>query len=259
MKHQDEHRFHEFFAQPRYVTLKNYLYNYQLRKRAIENALAQESHELILEIGSGLSPVMTKADRIVYSELSFRGLRHLKGIHGKGWYVVADATRLPFKDAAFSHTVCSEVLEHIQDDQAAVNEMARVMRPGGRMLVTFPHRRMYYWNDDRYVRHFRRYEIADMTERFERAGVKVLDTRKVLGPLDKFTMSAVVLGVETAAMVHRPTTRERAPGLLMRAIAPPFRWFNRAYTRLAQLDAAVMPKALAAIILMRGEKRASGE
>lgn len=255
MKHEDERRFHEFFAQPRYVALKNYLYNYQLRKRAVETTLAREPCDLILEIGSGLSPVMTKADRIVYSELSFLGLRHLKRTHGKGWYVVADATRLPFKDGAFSHTVCSEVLEHIEDDQGAVDEMARVMRPEGRMVVTFPHRRFYYWNDDRYVRHFRRYEIEDMAERFTNAGLDVLDTQKVLGPLDKFTMSAVVFGVEVAALVHSPRAKAGEPGLLVRLAAPPFRWFNRVYTQLARFDAFAMPKYLSAIILMRGEKR----
>lgn len=255
MNREDERRFHEFFAQPRYVALKNYLYNYQLRKRAVEATLAREQCELILEIGSGLSPVMTQSDRIVYSELSFRGLRHLKSTHGKGWYVVADATRLPFKDGAFSHTVCSEVLEHIEDDQTAVREMARVMRTGGRLVVTFPHRRIYYWNDDRYVRHFRRYELTDMAERFTRAGLDVLETRKVLGPLDKVTMSAVVLGVETAALVHTPVSGERTPGRLMRLAAPPFRWFNSLYTQLARLDAFVMPQRVAAILLMRGEKR----
>lgn len=254
MKHEDEKRFHEFFAQPGYVALKNYLYNYQLRKRAIETALARESCELILEIGSGLSPVMTQSDRIVYSELSFRGLRHLKQTHGKGWYVVADATRLPFKDGAFSHTVCSEVLEHIEDDQAAVAEMARVLRQKGQIIVTFPHRRIYYWNDDRYVRHFRRYEIADMAARFARAGLTVLETRKVLGPLDKLTMSTVVLAVEAAALVYSPPP-ERQPGLLVRLAAQPFRVFNLVYTQVARLDAFVMPKWLSAIVLMRGEKQ----
>jgi SAM-dependent methyltransferase len=256
MRHGNEQRFQDFFVQPRYVALKNHLYNYRLRKRAIEKALAKESHALVLEIGSGLSPVMTRTDRIVYSELSFRGLRHLKRTHGRGWYVVADATRLPFSDGAFSHTVCSEVLEHIEDDEAALGEMARVMVPGGRMLVTFPHRRIYYWNDDRYVRHFRRYEIGDMAGKLERAGLRILETRKVLGPLDKLTMSAVVFGLEAIALFHAPQPAGGEPGRLVRALEPPFRWFNYLYTRLAQLDAAVMPRAVAAILLVRAEKRA---
>lgn len=49
-----------------------------------------------------------------------------------------DATRLPFADAAFDRVVTSEVLEHIQDDVAALNELVRVLRPGGMLAVTVP-------------------------------------------------------------------------------------------------------------------------
>ncbi len=41
--------------------------------------------------------------------------------------------RLPFKYDVFSHTVCSEVLEHLEDDLEALKEIARVMRPLGRL------------------------------------------------------------------------------------------------------------------------------
>lgn len=49
-----------------------------------------------------------------------------------------DATRLPFPDATFDVVITSEVLEHIQDDVAAVSEMVRVLKPGGRFAATVP-------------------------------------------------------------------------------------------------------------------------
>jgi SAM-dependent methyltransferase len=49
-----------------------------------------------------------------------------------------DATRLPFTDGAFDKIIASEVLEHIPDDTAAFAELARVLRPGGRLAVTVP-------------------------------------------------------------------------------------------------------------------------
>lgn len=49
-----------------------------------------------------------------------------------------DATRLPFADGTFDRVVTSEVLEHIQDDVAAIGELARVLRPGGTLGVTVP-------------------------------------------------------------------------------------------------------------------------
>jgi SAM-dependent methyltransferase len=49
-----------------------------------------------------------------------------------------DARRLPFPDAMFDVVITSEVLEHIQDDVAAVAEMVRVLKPGGRFAATVP-------------------------------------------------------------------------------------------------------------------------
>jgi SAM-dependent methyltransferase len=52
--------------------------------------------------------------------------------------VQGDALHLPFADGAFDRVICSEVLEHIPDDLAAMAELARVLRPGGTMAVTVP-------------------------------------------------------------------------------------------------------------------------
>jgi SAM-dependent methyltransferase len=52
--------------------------------------------------------------------------------------VQGDASRLPFADGAFDRIIASEVLEHIDDDVAAMGELARVLRPGGTMAVTVP-------------------------------------------------------------------------------------------------------------------------
>ena len=49
-----------------------------------------------------------------------------------------DARRLPFPDATFDVVITSEVLEHIQDDVAAITEMVRVLKPGGRFAATVP-------------------------------------------------------------------------------------------------------------------------
>lgn len=49
-----------------------------------------------------------------------------------------DATRLPFDDGVFDRVITSEVLEHIQDDVAALAELVRVLRPGGTLGVTVP-------------------------------------------------------------------------------------------------------------------------
>ncbi len=52
--------------------------------------------------------------------------------------VNADATALPFADGHFDRVIAAEVLEHVVDDEVAIAELARVLRPGGTIAVTVP-------------------------------------------------------------------------------------------------------------------------
>ena len=52
--------------------------------------------------------------------------------------VQGDALRLPFADGSFDRVIASEVLEHIPEDERAMAELSRVLRPGGTMAVTVP-------------------------------------------------------------------------------------------------------------------------
>lgn len=52
--------------------------------------------------------------------------------------VQGNALGLPFDDETFDRVIASEVLEHIDDDESALAELARVLRPGGRLAVTVP-------------------------------------------------------------------------------------------------------------------------
>jgi len=63
-------------------------------------------------------------------------LRRLLGVDVK--LERADVCRLPFDDASFDKVLCSEVLEHVEDDRGAVSEFARILRPGGLLVVTVP-------------------------------------------------------------------------------------------------------------------------
>jgi ubiquinone/menaquinone biosynthesis C-methylase UbiE len=249
--HQSEsNSFQVFFEESNYIHLKNYLYNYLLRKRAFEKNLRDERHDLILEVGSGISPMVTRTDRIVYTDLSFSALKVLKREHGRGRYVVADAMHLPFKPGFFSHATCSEVLEHVKDDQKAINDLARIVKPSGRLIMTFPHRRKYFACDDRFVNHLRRYELSEMVERLKDAGFKPLVIRKVLGPLEKVTMCFVIFWFSVLLKRKlRKRKRTRKIGR-MDAFMSFFKWFNRLYMGLVWLDAMIVPRELATVLLI---------
>jgi SAM-dependent methyltransferase len=49
-----------------------------------------------------------------------------------------DALALPFPDATFDRVIASEVLEHVSDDQRALDEIFRVLKPGGTLAATVP-------------------------------------------------------------------------------------------------------------------------
>jgi ubiquinone/menaquinone biosynthesis C-methylase UbiE len=56
--------------------------------------------------------------------------------------VQADATVLPFAPSTFDGVICSETIEHIERDDAVIGEIARVLRPGGVLVMTVPN----LWN-----------------------------------------------------------------------------------------------------------------
>jgi len=101
-----------------------------MRRRAIRKCMQFQKRDLILEVGSGLSPKVDDSYRIVYSEISFSALGMLKRRQRRGYFVVADAAHLPFKAGSFSQVICSEVLEPLPDDRPALREMASVVKMG---------------------------------------------------------------------------------------------------------------------------------
>ena len=250
-------RFEDFFADDAYVLLKNHLYNYLLRRRTVREYLQSETGALILEVGSGLSPMTEGSDRVVYSELSFPALRTLKRTQGKGFFVVADATHLPFKAGSFSQVICSEVLEHLPEDRQALREIASVMKSEGSLILTFPHRRSYFAGDDRFVNHFRRYELEEMVTNLDEAGLETIEIQKVLGPLDKITMLSVIFLIPLFDRFRKGRRddkggqRAASSGFLVTL----FSWLNRLYSAPVWLDARFAPRCLSSVLLIRAVRQ----
>jgi SAM-dependent methyltransferase len=215
-----------------------------------------QKRDLILEIGSGLSPMMEDSDRVVYSELSFPALRTLKRRQGRGYFVVADATHLPFKDGSFSQVICSEVLEHLPEDRPALREIASVMKPGGSLILTFPNRRAYFAVDDRFVNHYRRYELDDMEANLTEAGLETVEIQKVLGPLEKITMLSVISLIPLFQYFRKGKRDDRhgqraaSSGFLVTL----FGWLNRLYCVPVWLDARLAPRCLSSVLLIRASR-----
>ena len=85
----------------------------------------------------------------------------------------ADATALPVADDSLDLVVAFDVLEHILDDDAAVSEVARALRPGGRFLVAVPADPRLWSEHDVAVDHVRRYTRTTLRDVLERGGFDV--------------------------------------------------------------------------------------
>jgi SAM-dependent methyltransferase len=99
-------------------------------------------------------------------------------LRGAGVHIIGDAQALGIRDASFEVVLCTEVLEHLPEPQLALDEIFRVLQPGGQLLLTtrflFPiHDAPHdYFRFTKYgLRHLlRRFEIAELQEETDSIG-----------------------------------------------------------------------------------------
>ena len=84
-----------------------------------------------------------------------------------------DVCALPFADASFDFVLATDILEHVDDDRRAMAEIARVLVPGGRALITVPAFQSLWGLQDEVSRHKRRYRLAGLLGPVEAAGLIV--------------------------------------------------------------------------------------
>jgi SAM-dependent methyltransferase len=87
--------------------------------------------------------------------------------------VQGDAQRLPVRTGAAGLVTALDVIEHLPDDAAAVAEMHRVLRPGGRLVIAVPADPRLWSAHDEAVSHLRRYERERLRAVVEGAGFQI--------------------------------------------------------------------------------------
>ncbi len=91
----------------------------------------------VLDVGAGAGPYRTLFAHCEYQAQDFAAEPSTLGRYTRLDYV-SDIAAIPVPDSSFDAVLCTEVIEHVPDPVAALREMARVLRTGGRLILTAP-------------------------------------------------------------------------------------------------------------------------
>lgn len=132
--------------------------------------------------------------------------------------VVTDGRALPFADATFDAILSEAVLEHVRDPDEYMAEVARVLKPGGRVRVDVAFLQPYH----AYPEHYFNMTRAGLTVTAERAGLKVLGMAA-----GEHQQPWVALGLILAGFVHGTPDAGRRQQLLQTTIEQALAQFQR--------------------------------
>jgi SAM-dependent methyltransferase len=137
-----------------------------LYQRLEETARSLPANAVVLDAGAGECPHSTLFAHTRYVKLD-------RGIGDHTWDysridVQGDVCELPFRDGVFDAVVNIQVLEHIKEPGVCVAEMARVLKPGGQLILTT----VQDWEIHQHPNDFFRYTRYGLEYLFEKAGLK---------------------------------------------------------------------------------------
>jgi SAM-dependent methyltransferase len=135
----------------------------------------------VLEVGCSAGYLLEDLHRrashatLIGADLTTRGLLSAHKIVPEALLLQADACALPLADASVDAVMSANVLEHVRDDERALAEIFRIMRPGARAVIVVPLGPGNYDYFDRFSQHVRRYARGELASKASRAGLRVLE------------------------------------------------------------------------------------
>ena len=154
---------------------------YRGRRRILEKLmrsldLAPDSQILDAGCGSGRNMVdFARLGAVTGVDISDASVERAR-LRDVGEVVQCSITTLPFADDHFDLAVCLDVIEHIEDEQGALRELYRVVRPGGSLLIAVPAYQWLWSEHDVINHHQRRYTRATLSAAAAQAGWETVRT-----------------------------------------------------------------------------------
>ena len=152
------------------------------------NPASRQGHNTVLDIGCGSSRIIQDLPKAVGMDILLPKLRFLRDRH---WPLVQGSIfALPFSIHAFDAVICSEVIEHVPDRPAVFEEMTRVLRPGGTLILGTPDYGRWLWWVLEWIygkvlpgayahEHMTRYTRAGLAERLRAHGYTIQNLQYV--------------------------------------------------------------------------------
>lgn len=116
-----------------------------IRERWTIDRLKKLSPGSIIDVGAGEMPYKNFCGQLKYTSQDFGkydGNTKIGIISGKyntkNVDIISDITKIPVKNNSFDYVLCTEVFEHIPDPLAALKELSRINKRGGKLILTAP-------------------------------------------------------------------------------------------------------------------------
>lgn len=141
-------------------------WNETSRNKWLENVLTSLPEGLrILDAGAGQlrnKPFCKNLDYVSQDVCQYDGQGDTLGLHTEAWDtsgidIVSDITDIPEPNNSFDVILCSEVFEHLPDPIKALKEFQRLLKPGGKLIITAPFASFVHFAPYHYSSGFSRY------------------------------------------------------------------------------------------------------
>jgi SAM-dependent methyltransferase len=156
--------------------------------------------------GSFAASLGRSGARVVAVDLRPEGLRRLRDLAAPVWVAIARTEALPVADRSADTALALDVLEHVDDTRSLI-EIARVLKPGGIVVITVPAMPWLWSARDDEAGHLRRYTKRSLLALVRRAGLEPVEIhfyQCLLLPLLLVTRAAGRLWSRTQRVEEQP-------------------------------------------------------